>query len=138
MAYYSGNHIKPIFVHQCGAAQIFQWYYITKYSNNIKLSRSRYTNIYRSIDISIYRYIISFSFTLESIAIYKGFNWNHILSFMYPSPYSLCIMTHKRNWSFLTHWHSSFLQIISPLNNRCNKFALLWGEAQLCLPHVCL
>ena len=24
------------------------------------------------------------------------------------------------------------------LNKRANKFALLWGEAQLCLPYVCL
>ena len=30
------------------------------------------------------------------------------------------------------------LYIVIICNLTCNKFALLWGEAQLCLPYVCL
>ena len=30
------------------------------------------------------------------------------------------------------------ISICNSTNNTRNKFALLWGEAQLCLPYVCL
>ena len=33
---------------------------------------------------------------------------------------------------------SFFVSLVEFLNFNINKFALLWGEAQLCLPYVCL
>ena len=40
------------------------------------------------------------------------------------------------SWRFVirTLIHDSYL----PLHQKVNKFSLLWGEAQLCLPYDCL
>ena len=45
--------------------------------------------------------------------------------------------THSQTLVKRSLWRN-FLTKTGNLQSKPNKFALLWGEAQLCLPYVCL
>ena len=91
--------------------------------------------------------LISFTFWLNMVPA-SGRNlsggWNHAGSFSYDLISSGILLEHDFfkihfiGWSPTGHGHRTIVQRRPPPSSTQDKLTLLWGEAQLCLPYVCL